>query len=149
MISSCGDRVCHMFLNGTIFCTLPKGHEGDHRSLDEDSLPYTWDNNAAEDRRCPVWCETYRCGLPKGHRGPHSWESTEEMKSKSVLDNVPVEDKAFPLNDQRDLTIVNYCKTCGNPIYGYDSLGPEDTILIKYSCECRSQPQFQDTIHSK
>ncbi len=67
-------------------------------------------------------------------------------QQKSVLDNIPVEDRAFPLNPQlREQfeklkkpakSIVGACKHCGNPIYGYPLLLEGTRPETERSCDC-------------
>lgn len=82
-------------------------------------------------------------------------------KSKSVLDNVPVEDKAFPLKKdqphygqaeswQPALEVVGHCPNCGSPIYGSPRIALNAVPQVKHSCECRNTPKpFADTIQAK
>lgn len=64
-----------------------------------------------------------------------------QKKDKPVLDNVPVQNKAFP-NDP-DYTLdgplvpVSDCPSCGSPVYGpmaVSTSGPMPTV--RYSCDC-------------
>lgn len=68
--------------------------------------------------------------------------------SKSILDNVPVKNDAFPLNKEkvipirsRELKIVGHCSHCGNPIYGPSHILSElgNNMLVedvRRSCYC-------------
>ena len=71
-------------------------------------------------------------------------------KSKSALDGVQVEDKAFPLSPIRQQmeklskpakTIVGACHLCGSPIYGHTKLLDGDEPETVFSCKCHSQGQ--------
>lgn len=60
--------------------------------------------------------------------------------SKSVLDGVKVEDKAFPLfkGDLPNLVVVGHCPTCGNPIYGKVTVARGEVPVTQRSCDCPS-----------
>lgn len=78
----------------------------------------------------------------------------EESNDKSILDNVPAADRAFPLNPQMRehfekmkkpaKTIVGACVTCGNPIYGQAQLLDGDQAEVVRSCSCYQQ-KFLET----
>lgn len=58
-----------------------------------------------------------------------------------MLDDVPVDDKAFPLNKWQDnpkLSVVGHCP-CGAPVYGLPHVLKSEKIEIRYSCECNSR----------
>ena len=81
-----------------------------------------------------------------------------KAKAKSLLDDVPVDDKAFPLNKSKllesypSLDIVGTCPKCGAPIYGMKRiLSNVEDPSIKYTCECRvaQQKDLKDTMVTK
>ena len=65
---------------------------------------------------------------------------------KSILDGIPVVDKAFPLNKEcsskiwdggRFLSVVGSCPSCGGPVYGLSTVAEdEEKPPVKYSCDC-------------
>lgn len=71
---------------------------------------------------------------------------SEEKKDKSVLDGIPVEDKAFPLHKggtsaagcgkDPQLVIVGHCPQCGGPCYGKMTVFANEKPPIVYSCNC-------------
>jgi hypothetical protein len=86
--------------------------------------------------------------------------------TKSILDNVPVDDQAFPLG-KKELSlpppgnrwgIVSYCPKCNAPIYGRHDIAPTDTEpLIRRTCSCfvvtpdlpaPEQKTIQDTLRT-
>lgn len=77
------------------------------------------------------------------------------MSEKSILDNVPVDDKAFPLNKsspgkfipKKYLAIVSDCPNCGAPIYGDKQVAQGDSPMIQYSCSCNNKT-LQDTMRA-
>ncbi len=67
--------------------------------------------------------------------------------TKSVLDNIPVDDREYYLKDtnklpnhkigERLLSVVGHCPSCGGPIYGPREIAPSTvTAAIRYSCQC-------------
>ena len=71
-----------------------------------------------------------------------------KTKEKSLLDNIPVEDKAFPLNSSKPrevpLDVVSSCPECGAPIYGLKWILPNDNANIKYTCDCHKDDRHKD-----
>lgn len=68
-----------------------------------------------------------------------------QMSEKSILDNRPVDDKAFPLQGGTSATgygnsnllpIVGHCPQCGAPVYGKICVTKEEEATAKYSCKC-------------
>ncbi len=59
-------------------------------------------------------------------------------KPKSILDGVPVDDKAFPLNKPpvRRTTQVGNCPACGNPIYAPTECRSDEQIPVQRTCVC-------------
>lgn len=59
---------------------------------------------------------------------------------KSILDGIPVEDKAFPLGKKPEgkalQEVVSQCPACGAPIYG-QRMTTETNPSVTYSCFCR------------
>jgi len=88
-----------------------------------------------------------------------------ELGSKSVLDNVPIDDKVLPLRknlrqleDWQRFSIVSNCIKCGAPIYGPKEVTAAEQAECKFTCNCRQQTEhlkgeklveFSDMIHSK
>lgn len=78
-----------------------------------------------------------------------------DEKNPSVLDNVPVNNKAFPLNEQHPvltLEIVGACPHCGAPIYGAKRvhLQQDQAPVVRYSCSCfRRQGVFEQVMETK
>jgi hypothetical protein len=67
-----------------------------------------------------------------------------ERKTKSVLDGIPVEDRAFPLSGAKDwkrteaaMEVVGHCPKCGSPVYGYKYVPEGAAPPVAYSCDCR------------
>lgn len=62
----------------------------------------------------------------------------ETSLNKSLLDNVKVEDKAFPLrlSPPKPAFIVGHCPACGAPIYGPSSVSECETPVVTRSCVC-------------
>lgn len=61
-------------------------------------------------------------------------------RPKSILDNVPVDDKAFPLrkpSPQEPLVVVGQCPTCSNPIYGKESITSGEDPSVRRTCKCQ------------
>lgn len=64
--------------------------------------------------------------------------------NKSVLDNIPVDDKAFPLcketphegNILKELEMISSCPSCGAPIYGLRKVIQTYVAPVKYTCYC-------------
>ena len=77
-------------------------------------------------------------------------------KNRSVLDDVPVQDKAFPLRGKRDpgavaeerepLEIVSACPRCGCPIYGKKRITADEPLIVHLSCDCAQAQQRSPTI---
>lgn len=79
------------------------------------------------------------------------------MSDKSVLDNIEVKDKAFPLEQQRNpppwknvphkplLDIVGTCPRCGAPMYGKKRIIQGEEPETVYSCTCRTTQSSQLT----
>jgi hypothetical protein len=90
-----------------------------------------------------------RCGQQVlGVEGEIKVATPPWRSKKSVLDNVPVSDKAFPLSQHggappeskaERLPIAGHCPHCGAPIYALHALGAEETPATRYSCECRNR----------
>lgn len=80
-----------------------------------------------------------------------------QVKTKSVLDGVPVDDKAFPLRGQlggfqesKHLQIVGKCSSCGAPIYGDSTILENTEPHVKYSCKCwRRQGTIEQQMEKK
>lgn len=86
-------------------------------------------------------------------------------KDKSVLDEMPVEDNAFPLKlkrlpppdilplpkQQQKIGVISACIHCGAPIYGPLKVEADQLLegVVKFSCECRSVKRFEDTVQTK
>jgi hypothetical protein len=76
-----------------------------------------------------------------------------ELKPKSILDGVKVEDKAFPLRDKlptneecapKGMEIVSDCPDCGGPIYGHRRLEPgAGFATVVFSCTCRNKSRVE------
>jgi hypothetical protein len=87
--------------------------------------------------------------------------SEDQMsKSKSALDDIPVDDQAFPLKggsstakskqEEDDfLYTVGSCPKCGAPIYGPWRVADSAAVEAKHSCKCFEMKSFQDTIQNK
>ncbi len=65
-------------------------------------------------------------------------------ENKSVLDNVPVDDKAFPLREpyqgkKPNKPKMGQCPSCGAPIYGDPSVAAGDKPEVIYSCDCKEK----------
>jgi hypothetical protein len=81
-----------------------------------------------------------------------------ENNNKSVLDNVKVDDKAFPLkgkNEEKEqpstpLEIVNFCPRCNSPIYGQKYIRSNQKAEVKRSCDCiaTANGKFDDTVRT-
>ena len=71
-------------------------------------------------------------------------------ESKSVLGNVPVEEKGFPLHEgdrsSSYLTVVGHCPKCGLPIYGDSFIVGNDVPMVRRSCGCIA---FEDSARTK
>jgi hypothetical protein len=67
-----------------------------------------------------------------------------DKQEKSVLDGMPVEDKAFPLRGKLPerkspppkLEIVGSCPSCGAPIHGLKTITAGQDAHTTYSCQC-------------
>ena len=86
-------------------------------------------------------------------------------QDKSVLDDVPVQNEAFPLRgnvvpvggttglESAPLAIVGSCPYCGAPIYGKKVLpSANDVPPVRYSCRCwrrEARPTLENTAESK
>ena len=88
-------------------------------------------------------------------------------QNKSVLDDVPVRDEAFPFRGNvvpvgvtecqsealEPLVIVGSCPYCGAPIYGKKVLpSVNDVPPMRYSCRCwrrEARPTLESTAESK
>jgi len=67
-------------------------------------------------------------------------------ETKSVLDNIPVVEKGFPLGNSQPMglkqivghfkEIVGHCPHCGAPIYGQTLLEGAEQPTVTYSCRC-------------
>lgn len=71
--------------------------------------------------------------------------------SKSVLDNVPVKDKAFPLKKSSTfLEIVSTCPHCGSPVYGQKMVPADVQPEVLHSCKCNEKRlTFEETVVTK
>jgi hypothetical protein len=66
------------------------------------------------------------------------------MSDKSVLDNIPVDDKQYKEHMKKwtreeqkpQMTIVSTCPTCGSPIYGHQIIANNEEPEVKRSCRC-------------
>lgn len=67
-------------------------------------------------------------------------------KEHSVLDGIPVEDQSWRLRLNMRLEVVSSCPTCGAPIYGEKDIQVDRKPPVKYSCECRNDKSFGDTL---
>lgn len=57
--------------------------------------------------------------------------------SKSILDNIPVKDEAFPLSKNRQVMgIVGHCSKCNSPIYGKSAVAQDEVPEVKRTCDC-------------
>jgi hypothetical protein len=81
---------------------------------------------------------------------------TVDKKNKSILDNIPIKEQGFPLNDGQRLEIIGHCPDCNAPIYGPRSVAASETPTVKRTCTCacgnEMQPDpksFGDTICTK
>jgi len=76
-------------------------------------------------------------------------------ESKSVLDGVGVVEggDAAQRNAQKAtqllLDVVSSCPKCGAPVYGEKWLFATTRPTVKFSCECRNQLSFQQTVQMK
>ena len=82
-------------------------------------------------------------------------------KNRSVLDDVPVEDKAFPLRGKREpcdgeaagppFEIVGACPRCGCPIYGKKRIAANEPLIVHLSCTCADKPRstIQEVMQTK
>lgn len=62
-------------------------------------------------------------------------ESAKQIKS--ILDNIPVKDDAFPLNRNRQVMgIVGHCSKCNSPIYGKAAVTTDEIPEVKRTCGC-------------
>lgn len=79
--------------------------------------------------------------------------TTKPNGSKSVLDGIPVDNRAyqphFPIH-QPLLGIVGNCPKCGAPIYGKGTVIDDDPC-VKYTCPCRlpAKTTLDDLMHTK
>lgn len=76
-------------------------------------------------------------------------------KEKSILDGIPVDDKAFPLRKPpappSPLNKVSVCPVCGAPIYGHDYwlVQPGKEPEVVYSCKCLDKTKgFEGTVRT-
>jgi hypothetical protein len=77
-------------------------------------------------------------------------------KQKSILDGVPIDDKAFPLigeknaEDNETIGIVSKCSLCGSPIYGPSYIRSNKEPVVRRTCNCQEKPKnFQDSTCTK
>ena len=77
-------------------------------------------------------------------------------KNKSVLDDIFVVEKGFPLGTQSNeraavLVVVGNCPKCGAPIYGprtmFNSGVQRD--VVNHTCKCFQAVTIEDTMHTK
>jgi hypothetical protein len=95
----------------------------------------------------------WNCEREKGHDG--KCVRSKILTVKSIIDGVPGNDKAFPLNcnegelldtpaKSADLKIVSSCPRCGSPIYGYDKVAADADPRVKLTCNCRTANPSRD-----
>ena len=81
---------------------------------------------------------------------------------KSIIDGIPVVDKAFPLNpnvvlpsqtaslpESPVLEIVSRCPTCGSPIYGNQTTKATEVPVVVRTCICSQHRAIQDRLETK
>ena len=71
---------------------------------------------------------------------------------KSILDSLPVDDKAFPLRQSirpARQDIVGHCPHCGSPIFGPLSIVAGEIAQITYSCHCLRKEGLTGQISTK
>ena len=76
-------------------------------------------------------------------------------QDKSVLDGLPVDNKAFPLQGvgscnksppSSHLVVLSSCPQCGAPIYGNRQVDYGEFPVVQYSCTCTPPPVRQKSI---
>lgn len=70
---------------------------------------------------------------------------------KSLLDGVPVDNRAFPLGKATpvkladELSVVGNCPTCGAPIYGSPKVAKQGAVLeVTFACSCHGARTIND-----
>ncbi len=78
-------------------------------------------------------------------------------KSKSVLDNVPVNDLGWQIKEHgcckekgEPLFIVGRCPSCDAPVYGPKTVlsSSDKAIPIRYGCSCRASKGIAGTMRT-